>query len=315
MTFSADKFRGALLGLAVGDALGAGVEFMERGTFDPVTDMTGGGQFNLKPGEWTDDTSMALCLGASLLKMNAFDPEDQMERYLRWWKYGHMSANGKCFDIGRTVLSALRNYKLTKEGFSGSNDRTSSGNGSIMRLAPVPMFFIDSADAVVHFSGESSRTTHGSPICIDACRYFGLLIYGALTGESKKSLLSSNFQPDGLKTTYSYGAEIEQVARGSFKHKNRAMIKGSGFVVESLEAALWAFFHTDSFKDGCMLAVNLGDDADTTGAVYGQLAGAYYGVNAIPENWLNVLARKGKIESMADRLYFRIKKSLKMAGN
>jgi len=166
-----DRYRGCLLGLAAGDAVGTTVEFAPRGSFAPVTDMAGGGPFGLRPGEWTDDTSMALCLAASLLERREFDPRDQMERYCRWWERGYMSSTGKCFDIGNTVRGALMRFQETGEPFAGSTHPQSAGNGSIMRLAPAAMFWSPNVDDVVHYCGESSRTTHGAAECVDACRY------------------------------------------------------------------------------------------------------------------------------------------------
>src|SRR5262245_23797377 len=131
------RFRGCLLGLAVGDAVGTSVEFQPRGTFQPLTDMVGGGPFRLMPGQWTDDTSMALCLASSLLERRGFDARDQMERYCRWVSSGYWSSNGRCFDLGRTVAAALHRFQQSGEPLSGSTNPFSAGNGCIMRLAPV----------------------------------------------------------------------------------------------------------------------------------------------------------------------------------
>lgn len=203
-----DRARGCLLGLAVGDAVGTTVEFAERGSFEPLTDMVGGGPFGLSPGQWTDDTSMALCLADSLIACRGFDPGDQMRRYVRWLREGHLSSTGSCFDVGNTVLRALTAFELTGDPFSGPTEEHSAGNGSIMRLAPIVLFFMPDRESVRHHSSESSRTTHGTPEAVSGCQ---------------------------------------------------------------------------------VLAANLGDDADTTAAVCGQLAGAYWGETGIPENWLGRL--------------------------
>jgi len=147
-----DRFRGCLVGLAVGDALGTSVEFQRRGTFEPITDMVGGGPFGLEPGEWTDDTSMALCLAASLVEKGTFDARDQMQRYCRWRDSGYQSSNGLCFDIGATVASALRRYGATDDPFAGSDDPETAGNGCIMRLAPVPMFYFPDENAAKQYA-------------------------------------------------------------------------------------------------------------------------------------------------------------------
>lgn len=299
-----DRYCGSLLGLACGDALGTTLEFKSPGTFKPVTHIVGGGPFRLKPGEWTDDTSMALCLAESLIECNGFDPADQMKKYVRWYRKGHLSSNGRCFDIGNTTRDALMRFQRTGEPYSGSTDPRSAGNGSIMRLAPVPLFFAGDPEKAIEKSGESSRTTHGSILCIDACRYLGALIVGAVSGDSKEKLLSELYCPvPGIFYRNQLHQDIHKIAIGSFKTKNPPAIKGSGFVVASLEAALWAFYNSSSFEEGCLKAVNLGDDADTTGAVYGQLAGAYYGEEGIPEGWRKKIVMRDLIEDYAGKLF------------
>lgn len=298
------RYRGALLGLAAGDALGSTVEFTRPGSFEPVTTIVGGGPFNLRPGEWTDDTSMALCLAESLIVRDGFDPVHQSETYLRWYREGHWSVKGRCFDIGGTTCDGLERFEKTRQPYSGTTDPDACGNGSIMRLAPVPLLFARRPAEAIERSGDSSRTTHGSATCVDACRYLGGLIAGALNGVPKEQLLSNDYEPAVEAFRQKPLAEkIAAVAGGSFKTKEPPDIRGSGYVVASLEAALWAFHKTETFRDGALLAVNLGDDADTTGAVYGQLAGAYYGENGIPRDWRAVLAMRAKIEEAADRLY------------
>jgi len=287
------RYRGCLLGLAAGDAVGTTLEFKSPGTFHPIDDMVGGGPFGLKPGQWTDDTSMALCLAESLTKKRGFDPVDQLERFTRWYRNGHLSSTSSCFDIGNTVRQALLRFEKTREPYCGSTDPRSAGNGSVMRLAPVPLFYALNPIEAIEKSGESSRTTHGALTCVDACRYFGGLIVAAVSGVPKDELLSEGYSPvPGYWAQKPLTPEIDKIARGSFKVLEPPEIKGSGYVVKSLEAALWAFYKTNSFKDGCLLAVNLGDDADTTGAVYGQIAGAFYGEEAIPESWKEKLAHR-----------------------
>ncbi len=290
-----DRYRGALLGLAVGDALGAPLEFMRPGTFDPVTEMLGGGPHGLMPGEWTDDTSMALCLAESLIESEGFDAIDQLQRYVRWWRNGHLSSTGLCFDIGFTSKAALEGFLDTGQP-SGLTSSDSAGNGSIMRLAPIPMFYALSMDDAVEFGGQSSATTHASEEAVSACRYMAAVIVRALWGSSKEDVLApalTDELPDAIR----------RVAFGSFRIFSPPQIRGSGYVVESLEAALWAFYNSDNFADGASLAVNLGEDSDTTGAVYGQIAGAFYGANAIPRNWVSVLARRNLIVDFADQIY------------
>lgn len=298
-----DRYRGCLLGLAAGDALGVSVEFRPPGTFAPVTGMAGGGYHNLKPGEWTDDTSLALCLAESLIEKRGFDPVDQLERYVRWYREGHLSSTGTCFDIGTTTRKALERFMVTREPFPGLTDERSAGNGSLMRLCPVPIFYAADPARAIELSGESSRTTHALPVAVDACRFFGGLIVGALAGAPKEVLLSERYSPvPGYWEEHSLTDEIDIVAAGSYLRKEPPAIRGRGYVVASLEAALWAFSRSSTFEEGCLLAVNLGEDADTTAAIYGQLAGAYYGASAIPQAWLDCLAMRDLIESYAERL-------------
>lgn len=298
-----ERFQGCLLGLAVGDALGTTLEFRKPGSFEPLTDMTGGGPFGLKPGQWTDDTSMALCLAESLIEKQGFDANDQMERYVRWYRTGYLSSTGRCFDIGGTTRHALERFERTGNPFSGPTDRVTAGNGSIMRLAPVPMFYAREPEKAIHFAAESSRTTHGAVAAVDACRYMAGIIVGALHGETKENLLAPCYCPiPGYWDDHPLCPEVAEVAGGSFTYRTPPDIKGTGYVVQSLEAALWAFHKSTTFKDGCLLAANLGDDADTTGAVYGQIAGALYGINMIPSEWRSRLYLHDYIISLADKI-------------
>jgi ADP-ribosylglycohydrolase len=302
--FAPSRFHGALLGLAAGDALGTTLEFKQPGTFEPIDDMVGGGAHNLEPGQWTDDTSMALCLAASLVEKGGFDPKDQMERYVRWWQEGYMSSTGSFFDIGGTVQTALMAFDLTGDPFSGSTDPQSAGNGSLMRLAPVPMFYAADAGKAISRAADSSRITHGAAEAVDACRYFSGLVTGALQGRPKDELLSENFSPVPLLwRTNPLAPAIADIASGSFKEKEPPEIRGGGYVVHSLEATLWAFHKSEDFRSGALLAVNLGDDADTTGAVYGQIAGAYYGEEGIPTEWREKLALLEVLDDLANSLY------------
>lgn len=284
---------GCLLGLAVGDAIGTTVEFQPRGAFKPVTDMVGGEVFRLEAGQWTDDTSMALCLGQSLIDCNGFNPTDQMVKYLKWYKTGYMSSNERCFDIGNTVSAAFSKYEGTGDPYAGSVEERSAGNGSIMRLAPIPMYFLYDKD-MLSYAANSSRITHGQEDCVSACIVLAHMISLALTGHSKEEVLSL---PD-----YNISDKIKYIILNqSYKLDNE--IVGSGYVVKSLEAALWAFYKGKSFKECVLLAVNLGDDADTTAAVTGQLAGAYYGYDSIPNGWKEKIAMNEFIYYMAIKLY------------
>ena len=299
-----DRFRGCLLGLAIGDALGTTLEFEERDTYKHIVDMIGGGPFRLQPGQWTDDTSMALCLTNSLIEMNGFDAADQMERYVHWWREGYLSSTGECFDIGMTTSDALESFEDTGDPYSGSTDPYSAGNGSLMRLAPVPMFYASSPEQAIYYSAESSKTTHAADEAVDACRYFAGLLVGALNGVDKDTLLSPRYSPiEGLWKANPLAKNVAAIADGSFKRKSRDQISSSGYVVHTLEAVLWAFYHTQNFRDGALKVVNLGDDADTTGAIYGQIAGAHYGLPDIPPSWRERVTMKTEIISWAESLH------------
>lgn len=290
-----ERAQGCLIGLAVGDAIGTTVEFKSRHTFDPVTDMLGGGPFNLNAGEWTDDTSMALCLAASLIENNGMNLKDQADRYVRWLQDGYMSSNGRCFDIGNATLMALSEYQTSGNPYAGSKDPYSAGNGCIMRLAPVPILFSNDLSSALSNSVEQAKVTHQAPECLTATHLFAHILCKALSGiDNKEQLLRSD---NDL-----YTGRLKEIANGSYFKKEANQISGSGYVVDSLEAALWCFYTTETFKDAVLKAVNLGDDADTTAAICGQLAGAYYGISEIPLEWRNRLAKIDMILDLSDKL-------------
>lgn len=290
-----DRYHGALLGLACGDAVGTTVEFKPRGSFPPVTDMQGGGPFALAAGQWTDDTSMALCLAESLHLQQDCDPADQMQRYVRWFQEGYWSATGSCFDIGIATRSALTRYLKSGDPLAGSTQPNTAGNGSIMRLAPVAMVWRRAPATLLEKAELSSRTTHGARSCLDACRVLGVALARALDGADREQILDLGQVPV-------HSEEIRAIAAGSYRHKEAEQIKGSGYVVESLEAALWCFSQAEDFADAVLTAVNLGDDADTTGAIVGQLAGAHFGATGIPAHWLERLHRADDIRHLANCL-------------
>lgn len=289
-----NRFRGCLLGLAVGDAVGTTVEFSPPGSFPPVTDMVGGGPFSLPAGAWTDDTSMALCLAESLVERGGFDPIDQLERYTRWWREGYWSSTGKCFDIGRATRLALQRFRKSGEPYPGDADVHAAGNGPLMKLAPIPMAFASDVEAAVRYAGESARTTHGAPEAIDATRWFARLLVEALGGAPKDDVLR--------RREVDAHPKVAAVLAGSFLDKAPPEIQGNGYIVLALEAALWAVASTDSFEAAVLTAVNLGDDADTTAAIAGQLAGALYGLDGIPAHWRERVLMRDAILAFADNL-------------
>ena len=297
-----DRLRGALFGLAVGDALGAAVEFMSPGTFEPVAGYRDGGPHGLAPGEWTDDTSMALALAGSLAA-SEWDLNDQAARYVRWWQHGEYSVNDRCFDIGGITRTSLSRFIQCGDARrSGDPDEGASGNGSIMRVAPVPIryrhLFPDGIDELARLAAESSLPTHASPQCLSACRYMAAVLAGLMAGLDRHEVLSPDWEAlKQLREVEPLHPAVDEVASGSFRHREPPEIKGGGYVVHSLEAALWAFHQAGNFEKAVLRAVNLGDDADTTGAVCGQLAGAFWGETGIPQAWRDGLARRDMIEA------------------
>jgi ADP-ribosylglycohydrolase len=296
-----DRRRAALLGSAIGDALGAAVEFRPPGTFEPVTGYRAGGPHGLEAGEWTDDTSMALALAASMAEVG-WDLNDQSRRYVRWWRHGEYSVNGRCFDIGLTIRAALLRFQQTGDARSSAlTSESASGNGSIMRLAPVPIRFVhlfpDRVPELAVLAAESSLPTHASPQCLSACQYLALILAGLMHGVDRDEVLSPDWEPlQRLRADHPLHPAVDEVVGGSFRRRSPPEIVGSGYVVKSLEAALWAFHNAEDFCEAVLKAVNLGNDADTTGAVCGQLAGAYWGIAGIPPEWLKGLAQRDELE-------------------
>ncbi|CAF1252995.1 unnamed protein product [Rotaria sordida] len=324
-----NRIMGSMFGLILGDALGAHVEFRPHSYLlaNPVTDLRGGGTWGLEKGQFTDDGSMTLCLANSLVARRGFEPYDQLVRYKWWFRHGYMSSTGTCFDVGESTRKALcifedrqkifaqkhgipleeidflSDEQLLKEFSIFCSPDEAAGNGVLMRLAPVPLFFYQNPQAAVKFSGISGRITHGDKKAFDACRYYGALIVATMHNADKDQLLSEDFYLSKMKTWFTNNpldSEIENIAKGSFKKENGydSGIRGTGYVANSLEAALWAFWSTHSFEEGVLAAVNLGDDTDTTAAIYGQLAGAYYGYDKLPQEWINSVYSKCFIECL-----------------
>jgi len=292
-----DRAVGCLLGLAIGDALGATAEFKPRGSFPALTGLVGGGKFKLAAGEWTDDTTMALCLGQSLLASGTVDLEDFMLRLQAWLEQGENTVPGKCFDIGVTTRAAIERYAADGNPAAGGTDEMSAGNASLVRLAPLAIFSAHDPDAAEVLAARQSRATHGTLACVDACRLFTVQLVDALTGADKAAALRQRVM--------ALCPAVLLISAGEFKAKPRAQINSSGYVIHTLEAALWSVWQTDNFRDAVLTAANLGDDADSVAAAAGQLAGALYGAAAIPAEWLAKLAWRDRIEFLAHDLFDR----------
>lgn len=291
-----NRCKGCFYGLVVGDAFGAPVEFQRRDTFPYVTDMLPCNTWGLPAGSFTDDTSMMFCLAAAIVHTDGIqDPNIVLHHYCEWFTKGYMSVNGKCFDIGYATRVALMNY-LTEGRLIAEADEDMSGNGSLMRLAPIPIMWGMETNECVWDEGEkSSITTHGSPQSVWACGFYAALLAKVLAGERRKEVLLewiAGVDSTGAPPTF------DHILRRDFLTRRRDEISSSGYVVHTLEAALWAFFTTDTFEDGLRRIVNLGRDADTTGAVFGMLGGAYYGFSAIPIHWIAALQRPVMIDGV-----------------
>lgn len=291
------KFQGCLIGLAVGDALGAPVEGMARAQIErkygKVNRMLGGGWHALPPGGYTDDTAMMLCIARSIVQKRIFDPDDVASKFLRWF-------NGDPIGIGRTTWIALSEIKAGAAWNEAGKiaheklDGKSAGNGSIMRCAPIGLLHFKNYDKLVRDSIDSSIITHWDPQAGWGCVAVNLAI-AELLFDRKDDLLSKigeNIDQPEVKRTITRVGKIESLRR-----------EPSAYVLDTLQAAFWCFLNTASFEDAVVTAVNLGGDTDTVGAVCGALAGAYYGFEAIPERWHEVLQDRDEILELGQKIY------------
>ncbi|KAK5047252.1 hypothetical protein LTR84_006774 [Exophiala bonariae] len=326
----ASRIQGAIYGLATCDALGGPVEFRKRGSFPKVISMQPNDNFGLVAGCFTDDTSMALCLAHSLVENNGkTDTADQVQKYIAWWQRGYQSSTGMCFDIGMSTMGTLDSWndQLNHAEFDTLAPNSAAraavvteiqrqitanfgrpvfcGNGSLMRLIPVSLVARSETEAV-ELAKASSLPTHPHPRCFQACGLYAPLAYKALNGTSKDELATS------LATSIvAQSNQLDPVLRERLQNYHTRQdwqtqpsenIRSSGYVVDSIEAALWAFFSTDTFEEGAIAAVNLGDDADTIGAIYGGLAGAFYGIETVPKAWRDAMQRVDLLEDVVRKL-------------
>ena len=294
-----ERFQGALMGLAVGDALAAHTQFRKPGTFAPVGDMLGGGPFDLPRGAWTDDTAMALLLAESLLERGGFDARDQVQRFARWQREGYGSATGQCVGIAANVARSLATAQYKRQPFAGSHDPEQLDKDPLCRVAPVVMFFFSDVASAVSRAAEAARVTAQAPLVLDCARLFAAMLHQALSGRDKAGILKP---PRDSWATANTRLEVLALYDGLYARRSAADITGGGHILQSLEAALWAFHSSDSFREGALLAANLGRDSDVVTATYGALAGAYHGVSAIPGIWRNSLMKKELVIDTADRV-------------
>jgi ADP-ribosylglycohydrolase/protein-tyrosine phosphatase len=295
-----DRFQGAMTGLAIGDALAAATQFRRRGSFSAVGDLLGGGPYDLPRGAWSDDTAMALCVAESLVERGAFDSRDLLERLVRWQSEGHLSATGQCVGITSTVARALAMSQWRRGAPAGSHDPAQRDPEALSRIAPAVLYaFHDEAQAV-DIAAESARMTCQSPVVIDACRLLAAMLHAALRGEPRARVLVPSQTVFATQPLKHEVATIAMAApkSGAFEGKDPA----GADVLGALRAARWALATTTSFRDGALAAVNLGGHSDVIGAVYGQLAGAFYGAQGIPAHWRTALVRQELVAGLADRM-------------
>jgi ADP-ribosyl-[dinitrogen reductase] hydrolase len=283
-----DYIYGSYYGSIVSDALGGPYEFSNKNKINVTDEYRYNYNFNLPPGSWTDDTSMMLCMSKSLIELGRFDAKDQLDRYLEWFENGYMSVNGKCFDIGDTTRLSLYSYKRFGSLTSIFNNKKSSGNGSLMRLTCIPIFYRNkSYEECVKFCKLSSITTHSSQLCVEACEILGGLVHIVLNtvNRDKKELINilrNKLNKEMLSEEYHFIFD-----NTLFTNFLETEPKSSGFVVNSIKCCLFSFLKYDNFKDSIINIVKLGDDADTNACITGILCGAFYGFKGIPEKWLN----------------------------
>ena len=288
-----ERFLGALVGLAVGDAVAAATQYRQPGTFTPVGDLIGGGPFELPRGGWSDDTAMALCLADSLLATDGFDARDQVERYKRWQREGYLSATGQCLGITASTARALAMANWRRQLFSGSHAPHQLDPEPLSRVAPVVMFALAAEQEAVQLASEAARTTCQAPAVLGACRDLARALFMALSGQPKPRILAA----------VSAAVRPRAAPGGSAaRTRQRERTRANETVTDSLSIALEAFATTGNFREAVLHAANHGGHSDVAAAACGQLAGAHYGVAAIPAPWRDCLLQRSVIETYADRL-------------
>jgi len=294
-----------IIGGAIGDALGVPVEFNPRDSFK-VTGMIGNGTYGQPAGTWSDDTSLTLCLMENLIEGG--DDAALMGKFSEYHVHGYMTPHGKCFDIGGTTIRAIEAFRNgTPVSYCGQSGERDNGNGSLMRIAPVAFMSIedDSFSSRLEKVERYSSLTHAHPRSILGCVIYTEYLRQLYFGKGKIEALNIVTELlSGKLTDTKYRDEQSQYSRifsMEIKSIERSSIKSGGYVVDTLEAALWCFLKSGNFHDTVLEAVNLGGDTDTTGIVAGSMAGMYYGINGIPEEWVSGLARIDFIREMCQK--------------
>ena len=284
------RVAGVFIGLTTGDALGVPVEKKECGSFEYVDEMVGGGIYNLPPGAWTDETATALCLAQSLLITHDLDVYDLAERFKRWVENGENSSTGVCVGIEQKLLDFVENYGKTERFDSNSLNQKVRGNSVLARAGPVACIHWDNLDMASKIARQQSYLTHSSEIVAAASEYLTLALSHLIAGRNWDFVCDMPIKDD-------WPSEIELIAKGQWIHKKIDNLKPTKNVVDILEASVWCIGNSQSFEESLTKAVNLGGNSDTVGAVTGQLAGAVYGLEAIPIRWFDQLL---KIEKLTD---------------
>jgi ADP-ribosyl-[dinitrogen reductase] hydrolase len=260
--------------------------------------MRSGGYFKLPAGAWTDDTAMALCLADSLLLDPNLNPKDLLDRFCDWAANGINTSTGQCVGIGQNTLRVLGNYHRNGSLQAPETRQKSDGNGAIMRLAPVAIRHWSNRKEAMRWASLQSQTTHFSELSAASCEYLASALISLISGEDWEQANKA----EGFRV---WPQAVASFAQTDWKTRSRQSIRSTGYVIDTMEAALWSVDTTSSFSEALLLAVNLGDDADSVGAVTGQLAGARYGLSAMPKGWLEVLTKREHIETIARQLYAR----------
>jgi ADP-ribosyl-[dinitrogen reductase] hydrolase len=262
--------------------------------------MLGGGPFDLPRGGWSDDTAMALCLADSLLDRNGFDPRDQMERYRRWQQQGYLTATGQCVGITASTARSIAMAQWRRQALFGSHDPSQQDPEPLSRVAAAVLFFFATSGEAINQATEAARTTCQAPAVLDACRALARALYAALTAQPKATVI----EKAALTVTTIVPAAGTAPANDASAGESTPVVahRVGSSAPAALAAAVAAFETTDNFRDAILYAANLGGDSDVVATVCGQLAGAYYGMKAIPTSWYNGLMQKELITSYADRL-------------
>lgn len=300
-------YKDGIMGVIIGDALGCPVQFRSREEVErnPVKGMRGFGTFNLPAGSWTDDGSMTLCTLASIKEKNEIDLDDIMSRFVRWFNKGEYTPFGFPFDQGITCTNAIRNYERYRDTeICGGTSERANGNGALMRIMPVCLFALkyDTEEAIgaVH---QVAGLTHNHIRGLIGCGLYYFMVKAIVkhSGSLKERLqrgLDEGFTFYQKKADLGYYERLRDLEKLAEIPEDE--INSSGYVVDSLEAAVWGLVTTETFEEALLKVVNLGDDSDTVGAICGGLAGLYYGYNAIPKEWLSEIKRREWIEGMCD---------------